>query len=275
MTWWCSASSAPWAWVWRPYPGVWLFVALVVGLYWRFGRPRAEPAGGRPALAFLVGVAILWLALDWPVGALGGYLAAAHAGQFILLGLAAPPFLLVGLRARLAELARASGRARATLRVLAHPLTGLAGFNAILFASHVPGAVDLLMGSQLGSFGIDLAWIAAGLLLWFPAFGPAETMRVSPPLMMGYLFLQTIPSTVPAAFLIFSQFPLFKLYELAPRVSDLLTPAYDHQVAGLLMKTVGDPVIWIGMAVVFFRWANAEKAADRAERGLPKLASRA
>jgi hypothetical protein len=40
------------------------------------------------------------------------------------------------------------------------------------------------------------------------------------------------------------------------------------------MKTVGDPVIWLGMAVAFFRWANAERKADLAERGsLPKLAS--
>jgi putative membrane protein len=274
MTWWCSASSAPWVWTWRPYPGVWLFLVSLVALYWRFGRARSDGTG-RPAIPWVAGIAILWLALDWPVGALGGYSAAGHAAQFILLALSAPPFLLVGLRPRLAELARSSPRARAVLRIVAHPLTGLAGFNLILFASHVPGAVDTLMPSQLGSFAIDLAWIGSGLLLWFPAFGPAETMRVSPPLLMGYLFLQTIPSTVPAAFLIFSEFPLFKLYELAPRVADLLTPTYDHQVAGLLMKTVGDPVIWIGMAVVFFRWANAEKAADRAERGLPKLASRA
>jgi cytochrome c oxidase assembly factor CtaG len=97
---------------------------------------------------------------------------------------------------------------------------------------------------------------------------------MSGPLQLGYLFLQTIPSTIPAAFLIFSDFPLFKLYELAPRVTSLLNPEDDHQVAGLIMKTVGDPVIWLGMAVAFFRWANAERKADLAERGsLPKLAS--
>src|SRR5262249_53248911 len=215
------------------------------------------------------GIGLLWIALDWPIGALGGYSAAAHAAQFILLALSAPPFLLVGLRPRLAELARERPRARAVLRVLAHPLTGLAGFNLILFASHVPGAVDGLMRSQLGSFAIDLGWIGSGLLLWFPAFGPAETMRVSSPLLMGYLFLQTIPSTVPAAFLIFSEFPLFKLYELAPRVADLLTPTNDHQVAGLLMKTVGDPVIWIGMAGGFFWWGQPAKAAGRARGRVP------
>ncbi len=276
MSWWCSATSAPWEWTWRPYPGVWLFLALVLGLYWRFGAPNGAGGGSRVGLIpFAAGVAILWLALDWPVGALAGYLAAAHSVQFILLAIAAPPFLLVGLRPRLAELARENGRARRVLRILAHPLTGLAGFNLILFSSHVPGVVDGLMTSQIGSFAIDLAWIASGAFLWFPAFGPAETTRVSAPLAMGYLFVQTIPSTIPAAFLVFSEFPLFKLYELAPRVTDLLTPAYDHQVAGLVMKTVGDPLIWIGIGVVFFRWANREREADLAEGALPKVASRA
>lgn len=43
----------------------------------------------------------------------------------------------------------------------------------------------------------------------------------------------------------------------------MLTPRYDHQVAGLLMKIVGDPVVWIGITIIFFRWANAERRADR------------
>jgi putative membrane protein len=273
MTWWCSASTAPWSWAWRPYPGVWLFIATLAFLYWRFGRHPDDTSGS--LIEVVVGLALLWLALDWPIGALGGYLATGHAVQFLLLALAAPPFLLTGIRPRLGALARSSDRARRVCRTLAHPLTGLVGFNLILFLTHVPAVVDGLMTSGLGSFAIDVSWIIAGLFLWWPVFGPAETLRVSGPLQLGYLFAQTIPSTIPAAFLIFADFPLFKLYELAPRVTPLLTPSYDHQVAGLIMKTVGDPVVWGGMAVVFFRWANAERKADLESRGgLPKVASR-
>lgn len=259
MTWWCSATGVPWTGEWRAYPGVWLFLGLIVGGFGRWGR--TEGPGQRAAdWFFAVGVALLWLALDWPLGALSGYLASAHAGQFILLALGAPPFLLLGLRPRLGI-----GPTRTWLEVAARPLAALVGYNLLMLVTHVPGVVDGLMPSQWGSLLIDLLWIIAGGLLWWPVVAPERYRRLSPPLLMGYLFLQTIPATLPAAFLVFATYPLYRLYELAPRVTSQLTPAYDHQVAGLLMKIVGDPFIWVGIAIVYFRWANAERRADLAQ----------
>jgi hypothetical protein len=41
------------------------------------------------------------------------------------------------------------------------------------------------------------------------------------------------------------------------------------------MKVIGDPVIWIGLTVVFFRWANAERRKDlQPGRRLPGTAAR-
>jgi len=81
-------------------------------------------------------------------------------------------------------------------------------------------------------------------------------MRVSPPFDDGLPVSPDHPLTVPAAFLIFSEFSALQAVRARARVTDLLTPAYDHQVAGA-DEDGGGPVIWIGMAVVFFRWANA------------------
>ena len=262
MIWWCSATGLPWTWAWRAYPGVWLFLAVLGGLGALAirGRPNAGAAGR----FFAIGLGLLWIALDWPLGALGGYLASAHTGQFILIALSAPAFLLLGFRPAAAALRTPSPGATA-LAQLARPIPAFVGYNLILLVTHFPAIVDGLMASQLGSFGLDLLWLAAGCLLWWPVVAPARYRRLSPPLQMAYLFLQTVPATLPAAFLIFADYPLYQLYELAPRVTAALTPLSDHQVAGLLMKVVGDPVVWIGIAVVFFRWANAERRADRGE----------
>ncbi len=263
MTWWCSATGVPWAWSWRPYPGVWLFLAVLGFLYQRFGRSTAASAR-----YFGLGVFLLWVALDYPLGALGGYLAAAHTGQFMLIALAAPPLLLLGLRQRFAEWGAndAAGRL-GWLRFLAHPGPAFLGYNLIMLVTHVPAVVDGLMASQLGSFTIDLLWLLSGCLLYWPVVAPAPFSRMPPPAQMGYLFVQTIPATLPAAFLVFSSYPLYSLYELAPRVTPALSPRYDHQVAGLLMKVVGDPVVWATMAVVFFHWANRERRDDLARVG--------
>ena len=55
------------------------------------------------------------------------------------------------------------------------------------------------------------------------------------------------------------------LYELAPRVAGMSALA-DQRTAGLVMKAVGDPILWLAMSVIFFRWARAEQEADRRER---------
>lgn len=263
MTWWCSATGVPWAWAWKPYPGVWLFLALLGLGFYRFGR-----SGRASTRHFGLGLFLLWIALDYPLGALGGYLAAAHTGQFMLIALAAPPLLLLGLRPRLAHwgsaLPAGSGH---WLRFLAHPAPAFLGYNLIMLVTHVPLVVDGLMTSQLGSFAIDLLWLLCGCLLYWPVLAPAPFSRMGPPVQMGYLFVQTIPATLPAAFLVFSSYPLYSLYELAPRVTTALTPRYDHQVAGLMMKVIGDPVVWVTIAVVFFHWANRERREDLARVG--------
>ena len=98
MTWWCSARGGPWDWAWQAYPGVWLLVAIVTaGYFWQLHR-LAEPGAGRRAPVFLLGILLVWLAADWPLGPLGaGYLASVHTVQWLLFSLAAPPLLLAGL----------------------------------------------------------------------------------------------------------------------------------------------------------------------------------
>ncbi len=262
MTWWCAATGTPWTWAWRAYPGVWLFMLLVALGAWRWGQLGRAPAARQRY--FLLGAALLWIALDWPLGALGGYLAAAHAGQYLLLALSAPAFLLLGLRDALDTRVTANGAADRVLRFLAHPAPAFLGYNLILLVTHFPDVVDALMASQAGSFVLDMAWLAGGLFLWWPVCAPIRYQRLKAPLQMGYLFVQTIPATLPSAFLVFADYPLFRLYELSPRVDGALTPMYDHQIAGLLMKIVGDPIVWVGIAVIFFRWAGAERRADLA-----------
>ena len=65
--------------------------------------------------------------------------------------------------------------------------------------------------------------------------------------------------------LTFSELPAYKLYELAPRVGDIQAHS-DQQMAGLLMKAVADPIMWVSMAILFFRWSAMEKRADQARR---------
>jgi cytochrome c oxidase assembly factor CtaG len=269
MQWWCAATSAEWSWTWQPFPGVWLVVGFVLTLYVRTVRRPAVRAAMRPwhPLAFGAGLLVFWAMLDWPVGLLGaGYLLSVHTAQWVLLTLVAVPLLLLGIPPA-AWPAAGSGGAAGLLRRLTHPGLGLAIFTATMALTHVPVVVDGLKQTQLGSFGIDLAWLVGAFALWWPVQAPDTYVRISPPLRIGYLFLATIPPTVPAAFMIFADYPLYALYELAPRVHGIAAGS-DQQVAGLIMKAGADPLIWIEMAIVFFFWQRAEEAKERHARAL-------
>src|SRR5262245_10711916 len=253
MTWWCSAAALAGSWAWRPYPGVWLFILMVRARSgWRVtsGLRPAGPertAKGPPIrlVGFGAGLALLWMCLDWPIGALGaGYLLSIHSTQYVLITCVAVPLLLVGIPPEL----RARGRLS---RFMAGPAAGLLGYAGIMPVTHIPSVSDALMATQVGSLLVDLAWIAGAVALWWPVLAPEGVVRISPPLRVGYLFLATIPPTIPAAFMVFSDYPLYGTYELAPRVAGIAAGT-DQQSAGLIMKAGADPLLWISMAIVFF-----------------------
>ncbi len=119
--------------------------------------------------------------------------------------------------------------------------------------THFPSVVDQAMQTQLGSFAIDVAWLMAGLLLWWPIAAPPPLGRLGMFGKMGYLFAATIIPTIPAMMMVFSDWPMYELYELAPRVITHFSANEDIQLAGLSMKLFGDIPLWVATAVIFFR----------------------
>jgi putative membrane protein len=268
MNWWCSASDAAWRWEWQAYPGAWLAMALLVAVYLRLWR-TAPPPGPLPRERFYLGAAVvaIWISIDWPVGALSaGYLSWVHTVKYLLISLIGPPLLLLAIPDAHLRRWRAGPRGR-LLHLAAHPVLALAVFNLILFVTHLPAVVDGMKRSQLGNFTVDLSWLIGGLALWWPVVAPDGIARIGPPMKMGYLFLSTLPPTILSASLTFAKHPIYALFELAPRVPGLDVPALaDQQLSGLIMKVIGDPILWLGMGIVFFRWARRERPAAAVPR---------
>jgi putative membrane protein len=268
MTWWCAATGAPWTWGWQAFPGVWLFIALIVTLYVLALRrldPRRLAGDDRPTMRreialFGLGVLALWVGLDWPVGLLAaGYLLSARTAQYTLFVLVAPPLLLLGTpRWLLRRLLR--GRvAFAVARRFSRPLLPLLVYNAVLVGVHLPPVVDGVGGSQLRSFVLDMVVIGSGLVFWWPALARLPELEpMGYPGRIGYLLLSVFVPTVPAVFYTYARYPIYELYELAPRVSGFPAVA-DQQVAGLMMKTVGGLILFTVMSVMFFRWHRIER----------------
>ena len=258
MQWWCSATGFPWTWAWQWYPGVHLLLILLAIGWWRLGVRQQWRE--RPWRWFAFGWLTLWLTLDWPIGKLGaGYLASVHTAQFLLLTLAVGSSMIKCIPPEgWLALAPAGSRRWRALRALARPLPGLLCYTAVVITTHFPAVVDSAMRSQLGSLGIDLAWLAAGFFLWWPIAAPRGFSSLGVWGTIGYIFGATVGPTIPAMMMVFSDWPIYQLYELAPRVSVHFTANQDLKLAGLSMKVFGDFPLWITAMVVFFRGSSAE-----------------
>jgi len=261
MSWWCSATGTAWTWQWRAYPGIWLFIILLAVGMWTWNRAGARAAGvaTRPAHPlFIGGLVVLWLSLDWPIGALGaGYLASVHMLQFLLMALVAPPMLLMGPSPEALALLEQPGPGRALVRRLLSPLMALVTFSVIVLATHLPPLVDTLMATQAGSMLIDLLWIFAGLVFWWPVILDVPRQpRFTHPVKMGYLILGILFSPVMfglVGFLVNATTPLYGVFELAPPIPGI-SAHDDHQLAGTMMSVGGMIVAFVAISVVFFRW---------------------
>jgi putative membrane protein len=91
-------------------------------------------------------------------------------------------------------------------------------------------------------------------LMWFPVINRLpEYPSIGDPARMVYLFLQSVIPTVPASFLTFGDSALYHFYEKVPRIWGV-SVIEDQQMAGAIMKVVGGGLLWVIIAVTFFRW---------------------
>ncbi len=270
-------------WRYNAHPEVWLIVASAAAGYWyavtRIG-PRVVGRGGtvvtrRQVMWFGSGLAVLWLASDWPIHDLAeNYLYSAHMVEHLLISLAAPPMLLLGVPGWLTRWLLRPRWLSGSVRVLGRPLVAAVLFNSVIALSHAPFYVNFTLYHHFWHFWAHLLLFVVSMLMWFPVVNQLpEYPRLSPPAKMAYLFLQSVIPNVPVAFLTLSTGVVYSYYAHVPRLYGL-SVLTDQQAAGAIMKVGGTMLIWSVILVVFFQWYGAEQRADEAERQAMLAAAR-
>jgi putative membrane protein len=252
---------------WHPHPDVWALVVVLGSSYAlairRIGPQRVhaiERVVTRRQLTFFVGgLAVMWLAADWPLHDVAeGRLYSAHMTQHLLLSLVVPPLLMLGTPDWMwrAVLGR---RGIAVARILTKPLIALAAFNIVIAVSHIPNLVTLSATSEPFHFAMHALLFGTAVMMWSPVLNPLiELPKLSYPARMFYLFLQSLVPTVPASFLTFGHTVLYHVYDKEPRMWGI-SAITDQRAAGLIMKLVGGAVLWTVIAWYFFKWSTIEE----------------
>ena len=217
---------------------------------------------------FCAGAGALFLALVWPLDALGEVSFAAHMGQhMMLIAVAAPlfalaqpaPVLLAALPARWRRVNASLGGLYAVLRFLARPPLAFAIHGALVWVWHAPLLFELALRWRWLHVLEHLAFFGSALLFWFAMRnaarhdgGGAAALWVLGTLMHTGLL---------GALITFAPRLLYAVYGKT-EVSGL-SPMEDQQLAGLLMWVPGSACylaagLWLAAA-----WLRASAQAAR------------
>ena len=261
------------AWQFHAHPEVWVLVAsiVVMAVYAvKVIGPKAVRDGSpivtrRQVVWFVLAVLVLWAAADWPIHDIGEqYLYVVHMTQHLMFTMVAAPLFLLATPTWLARLVVGDGWfAGSVLRRLCRPVVAGVIFNAAFVFTHYPPTVNTSVTNAPLHFGLHLLVFSTALLMWMPVCGPPPELRISLPGLMLYLFCMSIVPTIPSAWLIFAEHPVYRVYDTTNRLWDI-SAVSDQQAAGVLMKLGAGMYLWGIIFVLFFKWAARHEEAERA-----------
>jgi putative membrane protein len=191
------------------------------------------------------------------------YLFSAHMVQHLLLTLLVPPLLIAGTPGWMLRPLLRHRNIATIARVLTRPKVCFATFNLVVAAWHLPVLYNLAMARHEIHILQHLMFMASAVMLWWPILSPLpELPRLSYPLQMLYMFLTSIPMSIVAVYITYSETLLYPAYAAAPRIMSI-TPMEDQLIGGLIMWIPGGLVFLAVISVIFFRW-QARGAEDSA-----------
>ena len=266
--------------------GPWTFEPLqliptiaVAALYLR--RTRTLAARGQPVpvwrrVSFWTGIALVVLALNSPIDALGEeHFFFMHMLQHVIIGDLAPLCFVAGLTGPILRPVLAIKWVE-PLRVLTHPLVALPVWAVNLYLWHVPFLYDAALHHSSVHALEHLLFFTCGCLIWEPVL---ETLPApawfGTGVKIGYLVTIRLVETVLGNVFMWSNSMFYSVYRHAPEWG--ITPAHDLNLGGVVMMAEGSAVTLGVLAWLFLKMAEESELRQRLlEQGLdPRQVHRA
>jgi putative membrane protein len=218
--------------------------------------------------AFLLGLAVIWLAIASPLDGFADVLLSAHMVEHLLLMSFVPPLLLLGdpqvpllrglprvLIVRLLGPLFRLKTLRALGRFLTSPLVAWLAMNSIFLGWHVPAAYDFALEHERWHDFEHLCFLGSSILFWWPLIRPWPTSARYPGwYMLPYLVGADIVNTALSAFLAFCDRPVYGYYLKRPNPFRI-APISDQVVGAVIMWVIGSmffliPAIFITVGLL-------------------------
>jgi cytochrome c oxidase assembly factor CtaG len=230
---------------------------------------------------FASGVLLMLLTLTGPLDFLGDdYLFSAHMLEHILLELAVPPLLLLGIPSDPARKLLSVEIAAKAERFLRRPTVAWLLAVGTLWLWHLPTLYNAALNSE-GIHAVEhLSMLVTGTIFWWPVFTPLPEHRISPVAGFIYIFLAMSANMILGILLTFSPTGYYPRYLRSSdgtgifyyiRTNWKLDPQSDLNLGGMFMWIIGGLLYFAAMLVVISRLflSPDEQAAEdmSAEKG--------
>ena len=237
--------------------------------YLVLARSRPDFTWSR-SVYFAAGLTVLWLALETPLDSIGDrYSQSAHMFQHVLLGVVAPPLLLLGLSRSMAGalLGPIPG-----LRAVLEPVQAQLLAGAVMVLWHVPAAYNLTLANQGVHIFEHVTFIAAGTVFWWPMLAATSASlrwQLGTGARFVYLLAGTMPQDGVALVLQFSREVFYPHYANAYPLIAGWTPVIDQNVSGVILMIFGKTSFAIAAVALLVRWSVADRYRPGEEGFLP------
>jgi cytochrome c oxidase assembly factor CtaG len=250
---------------WDPDPSVLIGCGALLIAYWAAHRNDLTRAGW-----FVAGVVVMLLALISPLDELGDeYLFSAHMLQHLLLVLAVPPLLLLGITPCFVRLILEYRPLRSIERVLGNSFVAWAVGIGTLVLWHAPPLFDAALNNEYVHIVEHLCFMVSATIFWWPVLAPLSACRFGPLWTQLHLLAGALANSLLGIWLTFAPGGIYGPY-LYPadslgiiqllRSEWGLTPATDQAIGGLLMW-IGGGFVFVGvMVMMFLRWFGSTEA---------------
>jgi putative membrane protein len=271
----------PSPWAFHAHPLSWAAALLAALYYWRAVHREGLGATRRQALAFAAGLAAAIVALTWPLADLALGSLTALVCQRLLLLLAVPALVMVGLPEALVVRWTRPRVVDTLVRWCSRPPVAVLLVTGCAVGTLTTGAVDAAARDFVLRGAFDAVLLAAGTVLWLPVVrGFPGTHRPSALGRAGYLIVQSIVPSFLAIVWIFARHPLYPAFARSATIGGV-SALLDQQLAGFVAKFATIAILW---AVAFvglsraqtlgaadedadpLRWADVERQFERADR---------
>ncbi|MFC2023372.1 cytochrome c oxidase assembly protein [Chloroflexota bacterium] len=255
------------SWSWRPEIMLTLGSATALHLV---GRWRLKQRGGSrtvPAwrsVAYLGGLAVLWVALMSPIDVMSGQFFYMHMVQHLLLVMIAPPLLWIGnpmpvamwgmppaLRLEVGRWLRPDAEFRRVVRSLTTPGLAWIYFVAALVGWHEPVAYNAALQHELVHDLEHLTFYGTAMLLWWHIIGAAPHIHKRMPVGVRIAYaLSVVPvNMLTGVAIAFASEPLYNYYSGVPRLGRL-TLLEDQMLGGVIMWIPGSMMYLIAALIL-------------------------